>query len=1295
MNARASAAGHLARLLSWDAPFLPAVTELALTSVGLELACAAPGAELARAMCWPRGQRAAVALQIVAASSFLFERGWYPSRSLLRSARVSRSEDGVWLRLSRLPCRRLEDPGLERRLRLVLGPEDNLLVPVVAPLLRALLPERADELERATRMRPVWEAAAAWIEVLLAEGRGVIALRHPAGRGRALWARRFLVPAGGVFWVEEEGLLPGLVAAAWLAAGDTLAVADGAFEEADVARAQARAAADGHDCLVLTTLSLPGVPPLPLAGEADAVWVLAPPGAKAHTHEAAAVEAGGQRPSLARLVLEAGARTGFAGAPAQTLVEDREAFASAPARQALGWLESAPVGLTDQDMAGLAAVLPEALPELERLGLAQQHHGVWRALRNGVNADAEKLQAMACRLPDDSVAGMVARALAQGCWEPAAAWCEERLERGSTREVLEVARALARFVVLRVAAAEAALGLGRLKEAEGFLEGVAEDQRGPRWHAVAAWWAELAGVTERAAVEVAAVAVGVPGRLVARCELVAAELARRGGDRAAELEHLERAVAATEPALAEAELARAAWGGTEALRALRKARGAEWEDDLAARLLQLLGLAALDRGSCAAAGTALRAALRAASGDDLRLLGEIHADLGGTAILADQLAVADRHLLLAENLLERCGSRRSVTLVRANRAVLACDRLDWRTCRELNLAVRQERGAVDDSPTLLGELELARAELARGDVPAVQALLPGLEEAVERHGSHASLHQTLAALKAHVALALGDLERAKVEARGAEAGEKDLILALQRANEGNDPSSALPRRWGLAITARLLAAWRRDDEAAALARMERALERSPREASVGLARFAALLARGGQHLSARWTDLERRAEAALADAELEGWAGILRGACGLDPVRLLRALDGIVNAGTDALSATRLETLARALGLSRLEIVRGGARLGCWGEAEGEVSEFHADGILVRAGGVPHSAAEAALRLVARHIASRQDGGGLEVGTAGSDLLGTSAALQEVREQVARWAPLPLTVLVTGEPGTGKELVARELHRRSLRSGAFVPVNCAGIPAPLLEAELFGVVRGAFTGADRDRAGLVEAAEGGTLFLDEVGELPLELQGKLLRLLQEREVRRVGATRLRTVDVRFLAATNRDLTAAMATGSFRQDLYYRLAVAVIEVPPLRERPEDVEALARFFAHRFAATLNRPGVRLAPAALELLRQGPWPGNARELESAVARAVADARAGEVLGPDRFPGVVPGVPAARTLPAWPAALAQFRRAYFSAVLRETAGNRTQAARRAGVSRQTLLYHLRALDLRDHDEG
>jgi DNA-binding NtrC family response regulator len=1296
VNIHPTTATTLARLLAWDAPFLPLVTEVVSGSECITLRLDVPGVELARVCGWRRGERAAVALQALAATVFLFERGWYPSRALLRGGRVIRGEGGPAFRLAALPRWRLDDRRLETHFRPLPGMGEKVLVAAVAPLVSALLPERGDDLARATASRPAWEAAQLWVKILLGEGHNRAALGHPAGEGRTLWARCFSLPRSGAFWVEEDGLLPGLVAAAKLAAtGRDLAVAAGRFEEEDVARVQAHAAAVGRDCLVLTSLNLPGVLPLALAAGADPTWALGPEGGLAHAHAAAATEAGAQRPSIARLVLEAGAASGFARPPRPVGVEDRRVLASPMARRALGWLESVPVGLNENDLGSLADVSQEALSELERLGLAQRRRGAWHAVRVPETLNPDKLTEMAERLPEGSAAGAVVRALASGRGEPAQAWCETRLAAGSAREVLAVAQATAVFPALRLQAAESALCLGRLNEAEGSLQAVREKERGPCWHALAAWWAEQAGVTERAAVELAAATGDLPARLVPRLELVAAELARRRGDRKKELEHLNRAVTATTPALPEAALALAAWSGPQALRVLRRAGASCWRGDEKARLLQLLGLAAIDRRSFAAATTALRAALRAASGENLRLLGEVHADLGCVAILAEQTAAADRHLMLAENLLERCGSRRAVTLVRANRAVLACDRLDWRTCRELTLAARDLRGALDDEPTWLGELELARAELARGDVVAVQALLPRLEDGVARHHDHVTLAQALAGLKAHLALALGDLGGALAAAARTESGERELILALERADHGVDPPTGLPQRWGVALTAQLLAALRRGEEAAARARLMRALERAPREASVGLARLAALLARRGERLPAGWAELERDAETALSQTELEGWAGVLHGAWGLDPARLVRALDDIVNAGTDALASGRLEALGRVLGLRWLQIERGGVSLAAWGREEGDVFELSADGIRMRAAGTRHTVTEATLAMLARHLATRMEDGGTESARPSGGLLGESASLEAVREQVARWAPLPLTVLITGEPGTGKELVARELHRASRRVGPFVPLNCAGIPASLLEAELFGVVRGAYTGADRDRPGLVEAAEAGTLFLDEVGELPMELQGKLLRLLQDCEVRRVGATRSRTVDVRFVAATNRDLRAATTAGTFRQDLFYRLAVAVIEVPPLRERPEDVDALARHFASRFAGTLNRPGVRLSPAALQLLRRGSWPGNVRELESAVARAVAGAHPGEILGPDRFGGVVPVASGPRHLAAWPTALADFRRSYFAAVLRESGGNRSRAARRAGVSRQTLLHHIRELGIRDQDEA
>ncbi len=238
----------------------------------------------------------------------------------------------------------------------------------------------------------------------------------------------------------------------------------------------------------------------------------------------------------------------------------------------------------------------------------------------------------------------------------------------------------------------------------------------------------------------------------------------------------------------------------------------------------------------------------------------------------------------------------------------------------------------------------------------------------------------------------------------------------------------------------------------------------------------------------------------------------------------------------------------------------------------------------------------------------------------GGDIVGTSPALSKVLEQVDLVAPADATVLVLGESGSGKELVAHRVHERSRRaSGAFIKVNCAAIPRDLFESEFFGHVKGAFTGAVKDRVGRFEAADGGTLFLDEIGEIPIELQGKLLRVLQEGELERVGEARSRHVDVRVVAATNRDLARDVAAGRFREDLYFRLSVFPIVVPPLRDRPADVAPLAEHFLRRSCARLGRPPLRFSARDVRALERYAWPGNVRELASVVERAAILGRDG----------------------------------------------------------------------------
>ena len=301
-----------------------------------------------------------------------------------------------------------------------------------------------------------------------------------------------------------------------------------------------------------------------------------------------------------------------------------------------------------------------------------------------------------------------------------------------------------------------------------------------------------------------------------------------------------------------------------------------------------------------------------------------------------------------------------------------------------------------------------------------------------------------------------------------------------------------------------------------------------------------------------------------------------------------------------------------------------------------------------------------------------------------------SDAMAAVLGLVDRVADSSTPILITGETGTGKELIARALHDRSARKdAAFVAVNCSAIAASLMESELFGHARGAFTGADRSREGLFASADGGTLFLDEVGELPLELQPKLLRVLQESEIRKVGDTRSRKVNVRILAATGKDLKEEVAEGRFRDDLFYRLDVMQITVPPLRERPEDIKPLAEHFLSVFCRREGRtvPGIR--EEVLRLLQRYEWPGNIRELRNFMEKALIFCRGDridlETLPPDvrrRNRGLDSDLSLKK-------ASERMEREYIEKALAATGGNRTHAARLLEISLRSLLYKMKTYDI------
>jgi len=314
-------------------------------------------------------------------------------------------------------------------------------------------------------------------------------------------------------------------------------------------------------------------------------------------------------------------------------------------------------------------------------------------------------------------------------------------------------------------------------------------------------------------------------------------------------------------------------------------------------------------------------------------------------------------------------------------------------------------------------------------------------------------------------------------------------------------------------------------------------------------------------------------------------------------------------------------------------------------------------------------------------------------------ILGKSKPMRDVFDLIRRVADSPTNVLITGESGTGKELVAKAIHYNSeRRDAAFVPVNCAAIPEALLESELFGHVKGAFTDAKTDKRGLFEEAQGGTLFLDEISELPLLLQAKLLRAIQEREIRRVGATRAMPVDVRIIAATNLNLAEETKAKRFREDLFYRLNVIEIRLPALRERREDIPLLVEAFLKKCAEANHKEVRGMAETALALLMDHAWPGNVRELENVIERAVTLARGEKILSDDLPPAIqgmrgdrrVLDEAADRILP-----LDEVEKEYILRILEKTGGNKYQAAQMLGIDRKTLYRKLAEIQGKEEGSG
>ncbi|HEV2735213.1 MAG TPA: sigma-54 dependent transcriptional regulator [Longimicrobiaceae bacterium] len=322
------------------------------------------------------------------------------------------------------------------------------------------------------------------------------------------------------------------------------------------------------------------------------------------------------------------------------------------------------------------------------------------------------------------------------------------------------------------------------------------------------------------------------------------------------------------------------------------------------------------------------------------------------------------------------------------------------------------------------------------------------------------------------------------------------------------------------------------------------------------------------------------------------------------------------------------------------------------------------------------------------------------------NIVGTSESIQKVFSVVSRVAPTDASVFISGESGTGKELIARAIHMNSRRSDRpFMAINCAALPDHLLESELFGHEKGAFTGADVQRRGLLEAASGGTFFLDEVTEMSMDLQAKLLRVIQERKIRRVGGEGELTIDVRWVSATNRDPEKAVKDGALRQDLLFRLNVVPLKLPPLRARRDDIPALAQHFLRKYAQEYERPQINFAPESLRILCEYDWPGNIRELQNMVERVVSLCAPGEMIGKDDLPeellnrersttrGFSPFLSDQLFHDAKAEAVSSFEKEYLRSLLEKNGGNISQAARQAGIDRKTIHRMLAKYELEGWD--
>jgi transcriptional regulator with AAA-type ATPase domain len=691
------------------------------------------------------------------------------------------------------------------------------------------------------------------------------------------------------------------------------------------------------------------------------------------------------------------------------------------------------------------------------------------------------------------------------------------------------------------------------------------------------------------------------------------------------------------------------------------------------RFFHLRGLQLAEKGRRKAARRLL--SLAAVGETSPARQGFLQVDLGYLALDHGHSPLAGLHLLRAARLLQAAGYENRHRIVLFNLAVTDLDQLRVKEARH-RLAELQKDGGPED-PFVTGER--VRLALAVGDEAAFRHRLARypMDEAPrdQRFDENASLLRGVAALLSRdFAAAERLLSKADDEGRP--------WLALVRALSGEREVDCPRDGWGVHFAVELVS------------RLVRGLPADARDSLSSLDRlrlqesFALALTERVLGVQA-WIDraLRRRAVELLADSGLSGWAWVLRSNPDAHD-RLIDLMARMVDGGSPALiDDASARNLVQLLGIEGLEArsTFSGQILWRWGRGAPGPASCGARVVLTPLGGEATDEGSWRLTVGILDLLAPERVAGECPNDQETGFHGNSPAIRRLREELGEFAPTGVGVLLIGETGVGKEVAARALHRLSGRRGRFVPVNVAAVPRELLEAELFGSVRGAFTGADRSRRGLVDAADGGTLFLDEIGDLELPLQVKLLRFLESMEVRPLGSDEFHRVDIRVVSATHHDLERGTAEGTFRHDLYYRIAAAQIRVPPLRERREDIAILRSEFATEASAHGGLKPCRWSAEVDRRLLSYAWPGNVRELRHVVEVAMVRAAGGTVLA-EHLPFAAP----VEELPRrWDEAMTEFRHRFLTAALRRHGGNRSAAARELGISRQTLLYHIRNLGL------